>query len=97
VQCGIQRIVSPLSFLSWDTDASPKSAPEHTRGRCVAFYDRPMSVDKDFKKQEKSIESVFPKDLDDISKQTETIEIYKANLEINLTFKVKLTGIEDFD
>lgn len=31
VQCGIQRFVSPLSFLSWDSDAATKSAPEHTR------------------------------------------------------------------
>jgi hypothetical protein len=54
-------------------------------------------MDKDFKKQEKRIESVFPKDLDDISKRTETIEIYKAYLESKLTFPIKLTGIEDFD
>lgn len=54
-------------------------------------------MDKDFKKQEKRIESVFPKDFDDISKRTETIEIYKAYLESKLTFPIKLTGIEDFD
>mgnify|MGYP001183758978 CR=1 FL=1 len=54
-------------------------------------------MDKDFEKQEKRIESVFPKDLDDISKRTETIEIYKVYLENNLTFPIKLTGIEDFD
>jgi hypothetical protein len=32
-------------------------------------------MDKDFKKQEKRIESVFPKDLDDNSKRGETFEI----------------------
>lgn len=54
-------------------------------------------MDKNFEKQEKRIESVFPKDLDDISKRTETIEIYKNYLEINLELPVKLTGIEDFN
>lgn len=54
-------------------------------------------MDKDFKKQEKRIESVFPKDFEDISKRTETIEIYKTYLESNLTFSITLTGIEDFD
>lgn len=54
-------------------------------------------MDKNFEKQEKRIESVFPKDLDDISKRTETIEIYKNYLEINLELPFKLTGIEDFN
>lgn len=53
-------------------------------------------MNKDFEKQEKRIESVFPKDLDNISKRTETIKIYKAYLESNLIFPIKLTGIEDF-
>jgi hypothetical protein len=54
-------------------------------------------MDKDFKKQEKRIETIFPKGLDDISKRTETIEIYKEFLENNLTFPIKMTGIEDFN
>jgi len=54
-------------------------------------------MDKDYKKQEKRIESVFPKDFEDISRRIETIEIYKAYLESKLTFPIKLTGIEDFD
>ena len=54
-------------------------------------------MDKDFKKQEKRIEEVFPKGLDDIFKRTETILIYKEFLENNLIFPIKLTGIEDFN
>ena len=54
-------------------------------------------MDKDIKKQEERIESVFPSDLKDISKRMETIEIYKNYLEKNLTFPIKLTGIEDFE
>lgn len=61
------------------------------------FNKRHCNMDKNFEKQEKRIESVFPKDLDDISKRTETIEIYKNYLEINLELPVKLTGIEDFN
>jgi len=53
-------------------------------------------MDKDYKRQEKRIESVFPMDLIDISKRTETIEIYKEFLEKNLEFPIKITGIEDF-
>jgi len=34
VQCGIQHIVSHLyRSLSWETDASPKSAPENSCDR----------------------------------------------------------------
>ena len=54
-------------------------------------------MDKDFKKQEKRIESVFPIGFEDISKRIETIEIYKAFLESKLTFPIKLTGIDDFN
>jgi len=54
-------------------------------------------MDKDFKKQEKRIESVFPKDSDDISRRPETIKIYKKYLESNLAFPIELTGIEDFN
>ena len=54
-------------------------------------------MDRDFKKQEQRIESVFPKRIDDISKQIETLDIYKRFLEKNLNFPVKLTGIEDFN
>ena len=54
-------------------------------------------MDKDFVKQEKRIESIFPNDLEDIFKCKETIEIYKAYLENNLIFPIELTGIEDFD
>jgi hypothetical protein len=54
-------------------------------------------MDKDFKKQEKRIESVFPIGFEDISKRIETIEIYKAYLETKLTFPIKLTAIEDFN
>lgn len=54
-------------------------------------------MDKDFDKQEQRIESVFPKRINDISKQTKTLNIYKRFLENNLDFPVKLTGIEDFN
>lgn len=54
-------------------------------------------MDRDFEKQEKRIESVFPKRIDDISKRTETLDIYKRFLEKNIDFPVKLTGIEDFN
>ncbi len=54
-------------------------------------------MDRDFKKQEQRIESVFPKRIDDISKRTETLDIYKQFLEKNIDFPVKLTGIEDFN
>lgn len=53
-------------------------------------------MEEDFEKQEKRIKSVFPKKIDDISKRTETLEIYKQFLEKNLDFPVKLTGREDF-
>ncbi|MEA1973366.1 MAG: calcium-binding protein [Candidatus Cloacimonadota bacterium] len=54
-------------------------------------------MDRDFEKQEKRIESVFPKKIDDISRRTETLDIYKRFLEKNIDFPVKLTGIEDFN
>jgi hypothetical protein len=53
-------------------------------------------MDKDFKKQEKRIELVFPKEISDISKRYETLELYQVFLEKNLDLLVKLTGIEDF-
>lgn len=53
-------------------------------------------MDKDFKKQEKRIELVFPKEISDISKRYETLELYQVFLEKNLDLPVKLTGIEDF-
>ena len=53
-------------------------------------------MDKDFKKQEKRIESIFPKDFDDIYKRDETQEIYIAYLKSNLTFPITLTGIKYF-
>jgi hypothetical protein len=53
-------------------------------------------MDTDFKGQEKRIEKVFPKDLDDIWKKTKTIEIYKEYLKNNLTSPILLTGIADF-
>ncbi|MDD3944984.1 MAG: hypothetical protein PHS38_09745 [Bacteroidales bacterium] len=54
-------------------------------------------MDRDFEKLEKRIESVFPKKIDDISKRTETLDIYKRFLEKNIDFPAKLTGIEDFN
>lgn len=54
-------------------------------------------MDRDFEKQEKRIESVFPKKIGDISKRTEMLDIYKRFLEKNIDFPVKLTGIEDFN
>lgn len=54
-------------------------------------------MDRDFDKQEQRIESVFPKRINDISKQTKTLDIYKRFLEKKLDFPVKLTGIEDFN
>jgi len=54
-------------------------------------------MERDFDKQEQRIESVFPKRINDISKQTKTLDIYKRFLEKNLDFPVKLTGIEDFN
>lgn len=56
-----------------------------------------LIMDKDFKKQEKRIESVFSPHADDISRSSETIEIYKNYLEKNLNFPIELTGIEDFN
>ena len=53
-------------------------------------------MDKDFKKQEKRIELVFPKEISDISKRYETLELYQVFLEKNLDLPVKLTSIEDF-
>ncbi len=53
-------------------------------------------MDKDFEKQEKRIESVFPKNVDDTSVRIETIEIYKEYLEKKINIPIKLTGIEDF-
>ena len=53
-------------------------------------------MDKDFKKQEKRIELVFPKEISDISKRYETLELYQVFLEKNLDLPLKLTGIEDF-
>ena len=52
---------------------------------------------KDSKKQEKRIKTVFPNDLDDISRRLETIQLYKEYLNKNLVLPVVLTGIEDFD
>ncbi len=63
----------------------------------MLHFGRPRNMDKDFEKQEKRIESVFPKKIDDISKRTETLDIYKRFLEKNIDFPVKLTGIEDFN
>jgi len=54
-------------------------------------------MDKDFEKQEKRIKTVFPNDLDDISRRSETIQLYKEYLNKNIIFPVMLTGIEDFD
>ncbi|MCF8302480.1 MAG: hypothetical protein K9I94_04320 [Bacteroidales bacterium] len=54
-------------------------------------------MDEDFEKQEKRIEAVFPEHIEDISVREETIGIFKAFLEKNLSFPVELTGIEDFD
>ena len=38
-------------------------------------------MDKDFKKQEKRIELVFPKEISDISKRYEKLELYQVFLE----------------
>ncbi len=54
-------------------------------------------MDANFKDQEKRIESVFSKKIEDFSRRTETLEIYKSFLDKNLNFPVELTGIEDFN
>ena len=54
-------------------------------------------MDKDIKKQERRIEKVFPKGIEDFSKNSETLLIYKGFLDINLDFPIELTGIEDFN
>ena len=46
--------------------------------------------------QEKRIESVFPKRIDDISIRLQTLKIYKKYLDKKLEFPVKLTGREAF-
>jgi hypothetical protein len=53
-------------------------------------------MDKDFEKQEKRIELVFKKKVEDSSRSEKTLKIYKKLLEKELSFPVKLTGIEDF-
>ena len=54
-------------------------------------------MDRNFEEQKKRIESIFHKKIDNISKRTETLEVYKQYLDENLDFPVKLTGIEDFN
>jgi len=54
-------------------------------------------MDRDFDKQVQRIKSVFPERINDISKQIETLDIYKRFLEKYLDFPVKLTGVEDFN
>ncbi len=54
-------------------------------------------MDNDFKNQEKRIRQVFPPEIIDISRGIETIELYRNYLLTNLSFPVKLTGMEDFD
>ena len=54
-------------------------------------------MDRNFDEQEKRIREVFSKDMEDIDKREETIELYKEYLEKNIEYPVKLTGIEDFD
>ena len=54
-------------------------------------------MDSNFKAQEKRIMEVFPKEMEDISKSIETLELYKEFLEKNIEYPAKLTGIEDFD
>lgn len=54
-------------------------------------------MDRNFEEQKKRIESIFHKKIDNISKRTETLEVYKQFLEEHLDFPVKLTGIEDFN
>ncbi len=43
------------------------------------------------------IAKVFPKGIEDISKSTGTLEIYREFLKSNLDNPVNITGIEDFD
>ncbi len=54
-------------------------------------------MDSNFKAQEKRIMEVFPKEMEDISKSIETLELYKEFLEKNIEYPAKLTGIEEFD
>jgi hypothetical protein len=54
-------------------------------------------MSKKFKVQFKRIELIFNDRFNDISRRLETLEYYKSYLEENLSFPVRLTGIEDFD
>lgn len=54
-------------------------------------------MDKDINKQIMRIAKVFPKGIEDISKSTGTLEIYREFLKSNLDNPVNITGIEDFD
>ena len=54
-------------------------------------------MDKDINKQKMRIAKVFPKGIEDISKSTGTLEIYREFLKSNLDNPVNITGIEDFD
>jgi len=52
---------------------------------------------KGFGKQLERIKNVFPKEMEDIYKRSETIEVYKKFLIHNLNDAVKLKGVGDFN
>jgi hypothetical protein len=54
-------------------------------------------MDKDINKQKMRIAKVFPKGIEDISKSTGTLEIYREFLKRKLDNPINITGIEDFD
>jgi len=54
-------------------------------------------MDKDINQQLARIENIFPKGLEDIYKNPDTLLIYKDFLNNNFDFPVELTGIEDFN
>ena len=54
-------------------------------------------MDKDINKQKMRIAKVFPKGIEDISKSTGTLEIYREFLKRKLDNPINITGIVDFD
>lgn len=54
-------------------------------------------MDKDINKQKEKITKIFPKEIEDIFKCSETLEKYREFLISKLDNPVEVTGIEDFD
>lgn len=54
-------------------------------------------MDKDINKQKERIAKIFPKEIEDIFKCSETLEKYREFLISKLDNPVEVTGIEDFD